>query len=43
VSGGWEGAPRTRLANGTLVRIELGTTSVHFEDVSRTSSRCLIS
>lgn len=43
VSGGWDGAPRTRLANGTLVRFELATASVHIEDIIRTSSRCLIS
>jgi predicted glutamine amidotransferase len=42
VSGGWDGAPRTRLANGTLIRIELGTAAMHFEDVAGTSSRCLI-
>jgi predicted glutamine amidotransferase len=42
VSGGWEGAPPTRLANGTLVRIDLGTAAVYFEDVAGTSSQCLI-
>jgi hypothetical protein len=43
VSSGWDGAPQARLTNGTLVRIELGTAAVHFEDIASTSSRCLIS
>jgi predicted glutamine amidotransferase len=42
VSGGWDGAPQTRLANGTLLRIELGTAAMYFEDVAGSSSRCLI-